>query len=116
MAGRRFAQFHVDVSSGDVLSEPYEVLDGRDWFGFAGLSRARVPAVSQEEQFAEKLHAYSLPREGRPNSRGKDLVDMALLMAHAKLDIVCPPRAIQDTFRRRKPHAVPTALAEQPTS
>jgi hypothetical protein len=80
MAGRRFAQFHLDVSSGDVLREPYEVLEGRDWFGFAGLSRARVPAVSREEQFAEKLHAYSLPREGRPNSRVKDLVDLALLI------------------------------------
>jgi hypothetical protein len=116
MAGRRFAQFHLDVSSGDVLSEPYEVLDGRDWFGFAGLSRARVPAVSQEEQFAEKLHAYSLPREGRPNSRVKDLVDMALLIEQAKLDIVRLPKAIQDTFRQRKTHAVPAALAEPPAS
>ena len=33
MAGRSFAQFHLDVSSGDVLREPYEMLEGRDWFG-----------------------------------------------------------------------------------
>jgi Nucleotidyl transferase AbiEii toxin, Type IV TA system len=112
MAGRRFAQFHLDVSYGDVLSEPYEMLEGRDWFGFAGLSRARVPAVSREEQFAEKLHAYTLPREGRPNSRVKDLVDLALLIEQVKLDIAHLPKAIRDTFQRRKTHEVPTVLAE----
>jgi predicted nucleotidyltransferase component of viral defense system len=84
MAGRQFAQFHVDVSSGDVLREPYDILEGRDWFGFAGLSRARVPAVSPEEQFAEKLHAYTLPRTGRENTRVKDLVDLVLLIEQAK--------------------------------
>lgn len=116
MAGRRFAQFHLDVSAGDVLREPYEMLEGRDWFGFAGLSRVRVPAVSREEQFAEKLHAYSLPREGRPNSRVKDLVDLVLLIEQAKLDIARLPKAILDTFQRRKTHEMPTALAVPPAS
>jgi hypothetical protein len=55
MAGRRFAKFHVDVSAGDVLREPYEILEGRDWLGFAGLPKANIPAVSREEQFAEKI-------------------------------------------------------------
>ncbi len=116
MAGRRFAQFHLDVSAGDVLREPYEMLEGRDWFGFAGLSRVRVPAVSREEQFAEKLHAYTLPREGRPNSRVKDLVDLVLLIEQAKLDIARLPKAILDTFQRRKTHEMPTALAVPPAS
>jgi hypothetical protein len=83
---------------------------------FAGLNRARVPAVSREEQFAEKLHAYTLPREGRPNSRVKDLVDLALLIEEAKLDIIRLPKAILDTFQRRKTHEVPTMLAEPPAS
>ena len=61
------------------------MLEGRDWFGFAGLTRARVLAVSPEEQFAEKLHAYTLPREGRPNSRVKDLVDLILLIEQTKI-------------------------------
>src|SRR5882724_237560 len=116
MAGRRFAQFHLDVSSGDVLREPYEILEGRDWFGFAGLSRARVPAISREEQFAEKLHAYTLPRKGRPNSRVKDLVDLVLLIEQSKLDIASLPKTIRDTFQRRKTHEVPTVLAEPPAS
>ena len=60
MAGRTFAKFHLDVSAGDVLREPYETLSGRDWLGFAGIANATVRAVSPEEQFAEKLHAYTL--------------------------------------------------------
>jgi len=116
MAGRLFAQFHLDASSGDVLREPYEVLEGRDWFGFAGLARARVPAVSPEEQFAEKLHAYTLPRMVRENTRVKDLVDLALLIEQTKLNISRLPKAIRETFQRRKTHNVPTALASPPAS
>ena len=114
MAGRRFANFHLDVSAGDVLREPYEMLEGRDWFGFAHLPAARVSAVSREEQFAEKLHAYTLPRQARPNTRVKDLVDLALLTLSGTLD---PPRlrdSIRATFRRRATHPVPAALPSPP--
>ncbi|MEI7807653.1 MAG: nucleotidyl transferase AbiEii/AbiGii toxin family protein [Verrucomicrobiota bacterium] len=116
MAGRQFAQFHVDVSSGDVLREPYEMLEGRDWFGFAGLPRARVPAVSPEEQFAEKLHAYTLPRTGSENSRVKDLVDLVLLIEQAKLNVSRLGKSIRETFQRRNTHSIPTALAPPPAS
>jgi hypothetical protein len=33
LAGRTFAKFYMDVSTGDVLREPYETLSGRDWLG-----------------------------------------------------------------------------------
>ncbi len=116
MAGRQFAQFHMDVSSGDVLREPYEILEGRDWFGFAGLPRARVPAVSPEEQFAEKIHAYTLPRASRENTRVKDLVDLVLLIEQAKLDATRLAKSIRETFQRRNTHSFPTALAAPPAS
>jgi len=116
MAGRQFAQFHMDVSSGDVLREPYEILQGRDWFGFAGLPRARVPAVSPEEQFAEKIHAYTLPRASRENTRVKDLVDLVLLIEQAKLDATRLAKSIRETFQRRNTHSFPTALAAPPAS
>ena len=116
MAGRRFAQFHLDVSSGDVLREPYEILEGRDWFGFAGLLRARVPSVSREEQFAEKLHAYTLPRAGRPNSRVKDLVDLALLVESGTLNRSRLRTSVADTFRRRATHPVPSAFPPPPAA
>lgn len=57
LAGRTFVKFHLDVSTGYVLREPYEPLSGRDWLRFAGIASAIFPAVSPEEQFAEKLHA-----------------------------------------------------------
>lgn len=112
MAGRRFANFHLDVSAGDVLREPFEMLEGQDWLGFAGIPKAMLPAISREEQFAEKLHAYTLPRTGRPNTRVKDLVDMVLLLDSGSLDCTRLTENIAATFRRRGTHPVPSSLPE----
>jgi hypothetical protein len=116
LAGRAFAKFHLDVSTGDVLREPYETLSGRDWLGFAGIAGTKFSAVSPEEQFAEKIHAYTLPRVGRENSRVKDLVDLVLLIERAKLDAGRLPEAIHETFQRRKTHGIPSALSPPPPS
>lgn len=116
LAGRTFAKFHLDVSTGDVLREPYETLSGQDWLGFAGITSTTFPAVSPEEQFAEKLHAYTLPRTGRENTRVKDLVDLILLIERTRLDATRLRRAIHETFQRRKTHDVPSALALPPSS
>ena len=116
LAGRSFAKFHLDVSTGDVLREPYEALSGRDWLGFAGVASATFPAVSPEEQFAEKLHAYTLPRVGRENTRVKDLVDLVLLIEQTKLDPTRLPKAIHETFQRRKTHGIPPVLISPPAS
>jgi hypothetical protein len=114
MAGRPFASFHLDVSAGDVLREPYETLEGRDWFGFAGLPKAKVAAVSREEQFAEKLHAYTLPRQDRPNTRVKDLVDLVLLSVSGTLATTRVRESIAATFQRRATHPVPVSLPSPP--
>ncbi len=116
LAGRTFAKFHLDVSTGDVLREPYETLSGPDWLGFAGIASAKFSAVSPEEQFAEKLHAYTLPRVGRENTRVKDLVDLVLLIERTKLDAARLPKAIRETFQRRTTHDVPSALIPPPAS
>ena len=116
LAGRSFVKFHLDVSTGDVLREPHETLSGRDWLGFAGIASTVFLAVSPEEQFAEKLHAYTLPRVGRENTRVKDLVDMVLLIERTTLDVARLPKAIQETFQRRKTHGVPPSLAVPPDS
>ena len=116
LAGRSFVKFHLDVSSGDVLREPYESLSGRDWLGFAGIASTSFRAVSPEEQFAEKLHAYTLPRVGRKNTRVKDLVDLVLLIERTGMNDARLPKAIRETFQRRKTHGVPTSLAVPPAS
>ena len=116
LAGRSFVKFHLDVSAGDILREPYELLPSRDWLSFAGIAKTDFPAVSQEEQFAEKFHAYTLPRVGRENTRVKDLVDLILLIERTKLDVVRLPKAIRETFQRRKTHEIPVDLASPPAS
>jgi len=114
MGDRNFASFHLDVSAGAVLREPFELLEGHDWLGFAGIAPSKVPAVSREQQFAERLHAYSLPREGRLNSRVKDLVDLLLLVESGTLDPDRVGQCLEATFRRRDTHPLPSSLGAPP--
>ena len=99
-----------------MLREPYESLSGRDWLAFAGLATVTFPAVSPEAQFAEKLHAYTLPRRGRENTRVKDLVDLVLLIERTQLNATRLREAIRATFQHRKTHDIPTQLAPPPAS
>ena len=66
--GRVFVGFHLDVGIGDAVMEPLEVIEGRDWLGFAGIASPSLYMIPREQQFAEKLHAYTLPRQGAANS------------------------------------------------
>lgn len=75
--GRTFVKFHVDLGVGDEVLEPLESVEGEDWLGFAGIPAVVVPALSVEQHWAEKFHAYTRPRE-TPNSRVRDLVDLVL--------------------------------------
>lgn len=113
MAGRRFAHFNIDIAAGDVWLDTHEKLLGHQWLDFAGISTPEFPVISSEQQFAEKLHSYSLPRQ-TPNSRTKDLVDLFLLIERCALD----PRRLRDaiirTFKRRKTHEVPIELDNPP--
>ena len=61
--GRVFVGFHLDVGMGDAVMEPLEVIKGRDWLGFAGIANPSLYLIPREQQFAEKLHAYTLPRQ-----------------------------------------------------
>jgi hypothetical protein len=112
MDGRTFAKFHLDVGLGDVVLEPLEIISGRDWLGFADISPPQLTALSKEQQFAEKLHAYTLKRE-RLNSRVRDLVDMVLLIDSGGLS-AGTLKAIEGTFGRRKTHSVPEMLPRPP--
>ncbi len=112
--GRIFAKFHLDVGTGDVQREPHEMVQPRDWLGFAGIPATAFPSISREEHFAQKLHAYTVPRGDRPNSRVKDLVDLVLLIDSAVLDPERLLRDIRDTFNRRNTHEIPEALEPPP--
>ncbi len=106
MGGRTFVKFHLDVGIGDVVLNPVEQARMRDWLGFAGIGPPTVPMIQREQQFAEKLHAYTLPR-ATPNSRVRDLVDMVLLIQSKTLESSRIVEALDATFVRRATHPVP---------
>jgi hypothetical protein len=113
MDHRIFARFHLDAGLGDVVMQPLETIVCRDWLGFAGIETPRVLMIAREQQFAEKVHAYTLPRNA-PNSRVKDLVDLALLVGSSELDKQRALDALRLTFERRKTHDLPAILVPPP--
>jgi hypothetical protein len=52
---------------------------------FADIASLKIPVISVEQHFAEKIHAYTLPRVSGFNSRVKDLVDLVLLIQEGKI-------------------------------
>ena len=113
MDERIFARFHLDAGIGDVVMRPLETIVCRDWLGFAGIESSRVLMIAREQQFAEKIHAYTLPRNAA-NSRVKDLVDLALLIGSGGLDKQRIMEALRLTFDRRGTHNLPASLAPPP--
>ena len=113
--GHAFAKFHLDVGVGDALIEPLDIIVGEDWLGFAGLHTKGTPTLSIEQHFAEKIHAYTLPREDRLNSRVKDLIDLILLIRMEKITSSKLKEAIKQTFDRRQSHEMPENLEAPPS-
>jgi len=113
MDERIFARFHLDAGIGDVVMQPVETIVCRDWLGFAGIETSRVRMIGREQQLAEKIHAYTLPRN-IANGRVKDLVDMALLIGSGGLDERRILDALRLTFERRGTHDLPARLVPPP--
>lgn len=112
LAGKPYGQpFGVDVAFGDpILGEP-EVVVAKDVLAFAGIAPPTLRLYPIETHIAEKLHAYTMPRT-RPNSRVKDLPDLALLATAQPIDAKRLRAALEQTFTFRKTHAVPAILPE----
>ena len=113
MDERTFARFHLDAGIGDVVMEPLETIACRDWLAFAGIESSQVQMIAREQQLAEKIHAYTLPRSSA-NSRVKDLVDIALLIESGDLDRRRIREALDLTFERRDTHRLPVDLVPPP--
>ncbi len=114
VANRIFTTFHLDVGIGDPLIHPPERVKGRDWLGFAGIAPGIIFAISKEQQFAEKLHAYTMPRKSE-NSRVKDLIDLALLSLEG-LNSDKIQKAIKAVFSAYSMHPIPHTLPAPPQS
>jgi hypothetical protein len=110
LAGKLYGQpFGADVVFGDpVLGEP-ETVVARDVLAFAGIAPPTLRLYPIETHIAEKLHAYTMPR-ARPNSRVKDLPDLALLSTAQRIDGKRLRVALEQTFTFRNTHVLPTAV------
>ena len=114
LAGKVYGQtFGVDVTFGDpILGEP-EVVVADDVLAFAGIAPPTLRLYPVATHIAEKLHAYTMPRS-RPNSRVKDLPDLALLATAQEIDAKRLRAALEQTFTFRKTHPLPSLVPAPP--
>ena len=114
VANRVFTKFHIDIGVGDAVISEAEWKKGDDILGFAGIEPVCVAMLPVEQHFAEKIHAYSYPREKRPFSRIRDLVDLVLIIEQGLPDKALVMSAIKATFKRRNTHGIPKVLEISP--
>jgi hypothetical protein len=110
LAGKIYGQpFGVDVAFGDPIFGEPDVVVTDDVLAFAGIASPTLRLYPIETHLAEKLHAYTMPRS-RPNSRVKDLPDIALLATAQPIDAKRLRAALEQTFTFRKTHALPAKV------
>jgi len=112
LAGKPYAHpFGLDIAFADPIFGEPDVITTADTLAFAGIPPTAVRVYPLETHIAEKLHAYTIPRP-RPNSRVKDLPDIALLAGVREIDAGHLQTALDQTFSSRKTHALPSSLPE----
>lgn len=111
--GKLFVRFQLDAGADAVVIQT-ETMRGVDWLGFCGIPSPVFSMISLEQQFAEKLHAYTLPRLGRPNTRVKDLVDMVLLAKMRSMNFEVLKEALRLVFKVRQTHPLPQKIDMPP--
>lgn len=105
--------FGLDVSFAEPFSGEVEEIEGSPLLRFAGVAPAIARVYPLEAHIAEKLHAFTLPRT-RPNSRVKDLPDIALLASVRPIAAASLRRSIHGTFSARRTHEQPSAVPRPP--
>jgi hypothetical protein len=116
LAGRAFEDVTVDVGFGDALVGDPELVRGPELLRFAGIPPAQVPALPLEQHVADKVHAYTRSYAGgRPSTRPKDLIDLAMISSLFEFQAGRVGRALQAVFSARKTHPLPTSLPLPPS-
>jgi len=105
--------FGVDVAFDDPLVGEPDIVTGDDILGFAGIAPPSLRLYPVVSHIAEKLHAFTMPRP-RPNTRVRDLPDLALLATTGPIEGADLRRAIELTFEFRGTHTVPTEFSPPP--
>ncbi len=115
LAGRTFERFPVDVVMEPLGPESVQELTLPSSLEFAGIEPPTVRAVALPRHYADKVHAYTRPRECR--SRVKDLVDLALLTLELEDDPEAPARIraeMEAVFSLHGTHEIPDQLEKPP--
>lgn len=112
--GQTWSTFQLDAIIQDKTVFPSETLTGDPFLCFAGIEALKLKVPIKEEVFAEKIHAYTLPRD-KENSRVKDILDLALLIEDG-LEIDKTRTAVEGVFAIRNTHPVPQELPLPPAS
>jgi hypothetical protein len=116
LAGKQYSHpFGVDVAFGDPIFGEPETVTATDVLAFAGIAPPVLRLYPIETHIAEKLHAYTMPR-ARPNSRVKDLPDIALLATIQPLEARRLRMALERTFEFRATHPLPSTLPDPPAN
>lgn len=113
MDGKIFVRFPLDIG-GDSIVGPIDYLKGESWLEKYGFSNPKISAISVYQQFAEKIHAYTLPRGENTNSRVKDLIDMILLIDLKKFIKDEFIQILKRVFKIRNTHELPKLLPPPP--
>jgi len=112
LAGKIYGSpFGVGVALAEPLIGDVEEVEGSRFLAFAEVAPTRFRLYPLETHIAEKLHAYTMPR-GRPNTRVKDLPDIALLASVRTIVGEELRDAIERTFEHRGTRPVPAAIPQ----
>nr|WP_293171113.1 nucleotidyl transferase AbiEii/AbiGii toxin family protein [Nannocystis sp.] len=116
IAGKLFAnRFGIDIAFGGPIFGELETITADDILDFIGVPPPSIRVYPIETHLAEKLHAYTMPRDDlHPNSRVKDLPDLALLATTGPLRADTIRGALSRTFKHRATHGVPRTLPDPP--
>lgn len=112
--GQDWSTFQLDAIIQNETVFPAETLTGDSFLSFAGVEPLTLKVPIKEEVFAEKIHAYTTPRENE-NTRVKDMLDLALLLQDG-VDQEKTKTALLGVFAIRKTHLVPAQLPAPPAS
>ncbi len=114
LAGQIYGRpFGVDVAFGDPLVGEPDLVTADDTLAFVAVAPPTLRLYPIVSHVAEKLHALTMPRL-RPNSRVRDLPDIALLATAGSIDGEVLRRAIRTTFAHRGTHPVPDTVPAPP--
>jgi hypothetical protein len=114
LAGKVYGDpFGVDVAFGEPILGAPDRLPGRSDLTFVGVQTPEFAVYPRATHIAEKLHAYSVPRP-TPNSRVRDLPDLAILASVGPIEGAAVRAALEQTFAHRATHPLPSMLGEAP--